>query len=191
MSHVQGECGSSVQAKQKRVPQLHSGSQCGSPSTRTALPQCGTLRARPCILLTLHAASAMLHALERWHIHHVSMGQVALLVRLIVLGLVLANCCSKSNSQGPCGIHETAPAPVNPGTAGLVGHTCLQQSMHAHTQGKPAGAHLGHQRVIALSSTYDSSRLRSYFASSPASPASSRRTCRASRSAVRRPGFNP
>lgn len=41
-------------------------------------------------------------------------------------------------------------------------------------------AHLGHQRVMALSSTYDSSRLRSYFASSPASPASSRRTCRAS-----------
>ena len=69
MSQVQGECGSSVQAKQKRVPQLHSGSQCGSPSTRTALPQCGTLRARPCILLTSHAAAAMLHALVHRHTH--------------------------------------------------------------------------------------------------------------------------
>ena len=52
MSQVQGECGSSVQAKQKRVPQLHSGSQCGSPSTRTALPQCGTLRTHTCTCST-------------------------------------------------------------------------------------------------------------------------------------------
>ena len=73
-----------------------------------------------------------------------------------------------------------APAPVTPSKAGLVVHTCLQQSMRAPAQGRPAAPHLGHQRVMALSSTYDSSRLRSYFASSPASPASSRRTCRAS-----------
>ena len=42
MSQVQGECGSSAQAKQKRCPQGHSGSQCTSPATRTARPQCGT-----------------------------------------------------------------------------------------------------------------------------------------------------
>ena len=42
MSQVQGECGSSAQAKQKRCPQAHSGSQCTSPATRTARPQCGT-----------------------------------------------------------------------------------------------------------------------------------------------------
>ena len=47
MSQVQGECGSSVQLKQNRRPQPHSGSQKGSPSTRTAVPQCGTLRRRP------------------------------------------------------------------------------------------------------------------------------------------------
>ncbi len=44
MSQVHGECGSSVQLKQKRSPHVHSGSQKGSPSTRTAPPQCGTLR---------------------------------------------------------------------------------------------------------------------------------------------------
>ena len=58
MSQVQGECGSSVQLKQKRSPQLHSGSQCGSPSMRTALPQCGTLRAQisigPLVTQPLH-----------------------------------------------------------------------------------------------------------------------------------------
>ena len=43
MSQVHGECGSSVQLKQKRRPHVHSGSQKGSPSTRTAQPQCGTL----------------------------------------------------------------------------------------------------------------------------------------------------
>jgi len=47
MSHVHGECGSSVQLKQKRSPHVHSGSQNGSPSTRTAPPQCGTLRGPP------------------------------------------------------------------------------------------------------------------------------------------------
>ncbi len=51
MSQVHGECGSSVQLKQKRSPHVHSGSQKGSPSTRTAPPQCGTLRA-PRLALT-------------------------------------------------------------------------------------------------------------------------------------------
>ena len=43
MSQVQGEWGSRAQAKQKRWPQAHSGSQCTSPGTRMARPQCGTL----------------------------------------------------------------------------------------------------------------------------------------------------
>ena len=43
MSQVQVEWGSRAQAKQKRWPQAHSGSQCTSPATRTARPQCGTL----------------------------------------------------------------------------------------------------------------------------------------------------
>ena len=43
MSQVQGECGSSAQAKQKRAPHAQTGSQCGSPSQRSARPQCGTL----------------------------------------------------------------------------------------------------------------------------------------------------
>ena len=43
MAQVQGEWGSSAQAKQKRCPQAHSGSQCTSPATRRARPQCGTL----------------------------------------------------------------------------------------------------------------------------------------------------
>ena len=43
MSQVQGEWGSSAQAKQNRRPQAHSGSQCTSPATRIARPQWGTL----------------------------------------------------------------------------------------------------------------------------------------------------
>lgn len=39
ISQVQGEWGSSPQAKQKRSPQEHSGSQCTSPSTLIARPQ--------------------------------------------------------------------------------------------------------------------------------------------------------
>ena len=43
MSQVQGECGSKAHAKQKRCPQVHSGSQCTSPATLMARPQWGTL----------------------------------------------------------------------------------------------------------------------------------------------------
>lgn len=43
ISQVQGEWGSSPQAKQKRTLQVHSGSQWTSPTTLTARPQWGTL----------------------------------------------------------------------------------------------------------------------------------------------------
>ena len=46
MAQVQGEWGSSPQAKQNMSPHAHTGSQCASSPTLTALPQCGTLRER-------------------------------------------------------------------------------------------------------------------------------------------------